>query len=219
VIASHAPVTARAPTLRRALRLEYLTVGWNVVEGVIGVGAGLAAGSVALIGFGLDSFVETASGGILVWRLVAERRMTDLASIERLDRRAHKLVGASLFLLALYVAGAGGWSLWSGERPEASVVGLVLTTVSLLVMRWLAGTKRQAAAALGSRAMQADAFQTTACWWLSLSALVGVGLNAAWGFWWADPAAAIAMTYFMVREGREAWRGEPCGCDQAAGGR
>ena len=213
MIASDVPLTSRAPTLRRALRLEYLTVGWNVVEGVIGAGAGLAAGSIALLGFGLDSFVETASGAILIWRLAAERRMTDRASVERLDRRAHKLVGVSLFLLALYVAGTGGWSLWSGERPRPSVVGLVLTAVSLLVMRWLARAKRQAAAALGSRAMQADAFQTTACWWLSLSALLGVGLNAAWGLWWADPVAAIVMTYFMVREGREAWRGEPCACD------
>jgi divalent metal cation (Fe/Co/Zn/Cd) transporter len=213
VIASDVPLASRAPTLRRALRLEYLTVGWNVVEGVIGAGAGLAAGSIALLGFGLDSFVETASGAILIWRLAAERRMTDRAGVERLDRRAHKLVGASLFLLALYVAGTGGWSLWSGERPRPSVVGLVLTAVSLLVMRWLARAKRQAAAALGSRAMQADAFQTTACWWLSLSALLGVGLNAAWGLWWADPVAAIVMTSFMVREGREAWRGEPCACD------
>jgi divalent metal cation (Fe/Co/Zn/Cd) transporter len=213
VIASDVPLTSRAPTLRRALRLEYLTVGWNVVEGVIGAGAGLAAGSIALLGFGLDSFVETASGAILIWRLAAERRMTDRAGVERLDRRAHKLVGASLFLLALYVAGAGGWSLWSGERPQPSVVGLVLTAVSLIVMRWLARAKRQVAVALGSRAMEADAFQTTACWWLSLSALLGVGLNAAWGLWWADPVAAIVMTSFMVREGREAWRGEPCACD------
>lgn len=203
----------RAPALKRALRLEYLTVGWNIAEGVIAVGAALAAGSVALLGFGLDSFVETASGVILIWRLAAERRISDPASIARLDARAHELVGASLFLLAVYVAGDAAWALWSREQPRPSIVGLVLTATSLFVMRWLAGAKRRAAAALGSRAMEADAFQTTACWWLSLSALLGVGLNTVWGLWWADPVAALSMTYFMVQEGREAWRSEPCGCE------
>jgi divalent metal cation (Fe/Co/Zn/Cd) transporter len=202
----------RAPALRTALRLEYLTVGWNVVEGIVAIAAGLAAGSVALLGFGLDSFVETVSGGVLIWRLAAERRMADPAAIKRLDRRAHRLVGGSLFLLAVYVAGDATWTLWTGERPRPSIVGVVLTAVSLFVMRWLAQAKRRSAVALGSRAMQADAFQTTACWWLSLSALVGIALNTAWGLWWADPAAALGMTYFMVSEGREAWRGEEC-CD------
>jgi divalent metal cation (Fe/Co/Zn/Cd) transporter len=210
---SDGAVDNRAPVLQRALRLEYLTVAWNVAEGIIGVSAGLAAGSVALLGFGLDSFVETASGGILIWRLMAERRISDPATIARLDARAHKLVGASLFLLAVYVAGDSALTLWSREQPRPSIVGLALTATSLVVMRWLARAKRRAAAALGSRAMEADAFQTTACWWLSLSALLGIGLNTVWGLWWADPVAALGMTYFMVQEGREAWRGERCGCE------
>jgi len=204
--------TARASALQHALRLEYLTVGWNVIEGLVAVGAGLAAGSVALLAFGLDSFVETASGGILIWRLATERRITERESVKRLDRRAHRLVGASLLLLALYVLADAAWTLWSRERPNPTAVGLVLTAVSLLVMQWLARAKRRAAVTLGSRALEADAFQTTACWWLSLSALVGIGLNATWGLWWADPAAALAMTYFLAQEGREAWRGEDC-CD------
>ena len=204
--------TARASALQHALRLEYLTVGWNVIEGLVAVGAGLAAGSVALLAFGLDSFVETASGGILIWRLATERRITDRESVERLDRRAHRLVGASLLLLALYVLADAAWTLWSRERPNPTAVGLVLTAVSLLVMQWLARAKRRAAVILGSRALEADAFQTTACWWLSLSALVGIGLNAMWGLWWADPVAALVMTYFLAQEGREAWRGEDC-CD------
>lgn len=210
---SEVALGARAPALKRALRLEYLTVAWNVAEGVIAVGVGLAAGSVALLAFGLDSFVETASGGILIWRLAAERRISDPVSIARLDARAHKLVGASLLLLAVYVAGDAALALWSREQPRPSIVGLALTATSLVVMKWLAGAKRRAAAALGSRAMEADAFQTTACWWLSLSALLGIGLNTVWGFWWADPVAALGMTYFMVQEGREAWRGEHCGCE------
>jgi len=204
----------RAPVLRHALRLEYLTVGWNVVEGVIAVAAALAAGSVVLLGFGLDSFVETASGGILIWRLAAERRMTDPASVEHLDHRARRFVGGSLFLLALYVGADAAWTLWSGDRPQPTLVGVVLTAVSLFVMRWLAKAKRRVAAALGSRALEADAFQTTACWWLSLSALAGIGLNTLWGLWWADPAAALVMTWFIAREGREGWSGKACGCDR-----
>lgn len=201
----------RGRLLKRALRLEWLTVGWNVVEGLIAVAAALAAGSVALLGFGIDSFVESASGAILVWRLLAEMgRAADAHAIERLDRRARKLVSLSLFALALYVAVDASLALWRNERPEASLVGIVLTCVSILVMLWLGRAKRRAAGALGSRALAADAFQTTACWWLSIITLAGIGLNAAFGWWWADPVAALGMTPLLIREGVEAWRGEDC---------
>ncbi len=203
----------REALLRHALRLEWLTVGWNIAEGLIAVWAALMAGSVALLGFGIDSFVESASGGILIWRLLAEKRAAaDRHAIERLDHRARKLVAVSLFALALWVGIDASLSLWRGERPEASLVGIVLTVVSILAMIWLARAKRRAAAALGSRALEADAFQTTACFWLSVITLSGVGLNAALGWWWADPVAALGMTVFLVREGSEAWRGEECGC-------
>lgn len=202
----------RGGILRHALHLEYLTVGWNVVEGVIAVAAALAAGSVALLGFGIDSFVESASGAVLIWRLLAERTAADHRAIERLDRRAHQLVGATLFLLAAYVAVDAGLALWNRERPEPSPVGIVLTAISMAVMVWLARAKRRAASGLGSQALAADAFQTTACFWLSVITLIGIGLNAALGWWWADPAAALGMTVFLVREGSEAWRGEDCGC-------
>jgi divalent metal cation (Fe/Co/Zn/Cd) transporter len=193
------------------LRLEWLTVGWNVAEGVIAVAAALAAGSVALLGFGIDSFVESASGGVLIWRLLAEKGTgADRTAVERLDRRAHKLVALSLFALALYVALDASVALWQGERPEASPVGIALTLVSMVVMLWLGRAKRRAAAALASRALRADAFQTTACWWLSVITLAGIGLNAALGWWWADPVAALGMTPLLIREGREAWRAEDC---------
>jgi divalent metal cation (Fe/Co/Zn/Cd) transporter len=199
--------------LQRALGLEYLTVGWNVVEGVVGVAAALAAGSVALLGFGIDSFVESASGAVLIWRLLAERRTAfDPEAVERLDRRAHQLVGATLFLLAAYVAIEASLSLWRRERPEASPVGIALTLISMAAMLWLARAKRRAASGLGSHALKADAFQTTACFWLSVITLAGIGLNAALGWWWADPAAALGMTTLLVHEGREAWRGDEC-CD------
>jgi divalent metal cation (Fe/Co/Zn/Cd) transporter len=200
----------RSDLLRRALSLEWLTVGWNVLEGLIAVAAALAAGSVALLGFGLDSFVESASGGILIWRLLAEKRAVDHHAVERLDRRARRLVAISLFALALYVAINASFSLWRAERPGASPVGMVVTILSMLVMVWLARAKRRAAVALGSRALEADAFQATACWWLSSITLAGIGLNAAFGWWWADPVAALSMTLLLIREGNEAWRGEVC---------
>jgi divalent metal cation (Fe/Co/Zn/Cd) transporter len=196
----------------RALRLEYLTVGWNAVEGVIGVWAALAAGSVALLGFGIDSFVEGASALILIWRLRAEESAKDAAAVDALDRRAHKLVALSLFALAAYVAYEAVMSLWRGEHPRPSALGMGITAVSIGVMVWLARAKRRAAAALHSRALAADAFQTTACWWLSIVTLGGVGLNALFGWWWADQVAALAMTLLIAVEGREAWRGEDCEC-------
>jgi len=205
----HAP---RGQVLSHALRLEYLTVGWNLVEGAVAVAAAVAAGSVALLGFGIDSFVESASGAVLIWRLLAESRAANPGAVERLDRQAHRLVGLSLLLLAAFVAIDAGLTLWKQERPEPSPVGIVLTAISMIVMVWLARAKRRAAAGLGSRALAADAFQTTACFWLSVLTLAGIGLNAAFGWWWADPAAALGMTVFLVREGSEAWRGEDCGC-------
>lgn len=199
---------ARAGQLRRALGLESLTVGWNLVEGVVAVAAALAAGSVALLAFGIDSFVEMTSGGVLVWRLLAERHARDLEAVERIDRIAHKLVSVSLFMLAAWVIYDAGTTLWFRERPDVSIIGIVLTAISLVVMLWLARAKRRMAAELQSRALESDAFQTTACWWLSLIALGGMALNAALGWWWADPVAALGATVFIVKEGLEAWRGE-----------
>lgn len=206
--------TPRAESIRHALRLEYLTIGWNLVEGLVAVSAAVLAGSVALFGFGIDSFVESASGAVLVWRLLAERRGMHPEEVKRLDARAHKLVGASLFLLAAYIALDAGAALWHREEPRPTMVGIALTIVSIAAMQWLARAKRRAARRLRSRALEADAFQTTACFWLSIITLGGIGLNAALGWWWADPAAALGMTVFLTREGLEAWRGEACGCGE-----
>ena len=208
----------RDALLRHALHLEYLTVGWNVVEGIVAIAAAAAAGSVALLGFGIDSFVESASGIILVWRLHAERRAADERRIEQVERRAQRLVALSLALLAAYVAVQATTSLAAGERPEASPVGLALAVASLVVMWWLARAKRRVAVRLGSRAMGADAFQTEACFWLSVFLLVGIGANAAFGLWWADAVAALGMTVFIGREALEAWRGETGEADEASAG-
>ncbi len=206
------PEKERQQLVARGLWLEALTIGWNVVEGVVSVAAALAAGSVALLGFGIDSFVETTSGLILVWRLRAERGVSDPAAIDRLDRRAHKGVAWSLFLLAAYIALDATKALLAREPPEPSLVGIIITALSLAAMGFLARAKRRVAHGLDSRAMLADSFQTTACFWLSLITLIGIGLNALLGWWWADPLAALAMTWFLVAEGREAWRGENCSC-------
>ncbi len=208
------PLLPREALLTKALWLEYLTVGWNVIEGVIAVIAAIAAGSVALMGFGIDSFVESASGLVLIWRLAAEGRHASALAIERVERRAQRLVAISLFGLAAYITGDAAYSLVTGERPAPSTVGMVLTAVSLVVMWWLARAKLRAARSLGSRALESDAFQTTACWWLSVAALVGIGLNAVLSWWWADPVAAVVISLLITREGREAWRGENC-CEVA----
>lgn len=202
----------RPLNLKRGLRLEYLTVGWNVVEGIVAVTAGIAAGSIALIGFGVDSFVETISGAVIIWRLMAEiRGRYDDEAMERIEQRAERIVGVAFLLLAAYVGFEAVRALINREAPDASPVGIALTAVSIVVMLWLARAKRRTGEALGSRAMLADAQQTYACWYLSVVALAGLALNAAFGFWWADPVAALGITVLLVREGLEALRGEKDG--------
>lgn len=206
---SLAATPARRALLDRGLRLEYLTVGWNLVEGVIAVTAAVAAGSVALLGFGIDSFVESLSGSVLIWRLRSESTGDrDPGAIERIERRAEQVVGFSFFALAAYVVFDATTTLLKQERPDASPLGIALTALSIGVMLWLAGAKRRVAGELGSRALAADAEQTQACWYLSLVVLTGIGLNALFGWWWADPVAALGVSALLIREGREAWNGE-----------
>lgn len=199
----------RPALLRRGVLLEYFTVGWNILEGLVAIVAGLVSGSVALVAFGVDSFVETISGVVLIWRLRTEERGDlDEEALERVERRAELLVGAAFMLLAAYVAFESVRTLLAAEEPEASPVGIVLTAVSIGVMLWLAKAKRETGEALGSRALIADSKQTRACWYLSAVALVGLGLNAVLGWWWADPLAALAIAVLLVREGWEALSGE-----------
>ena len=195
---------AQATLQRQGVRLEAATIGWNAVEAVIGITAGLAASSVALIGFGLDSIVEVGAAVVVLWQFlgVAEER----------ERVALRVIGASFFLLAAYVTVSSLSYLLTGAEPEASGVGIVLTAVSLVVMPGLAWAKRRTALAMNSRTLLADSKETAFCAWLSASTLAGLGLNAALGLWWADPAAALVIASFAVREGREAWTGDDC-CD------
>lgn len=200
--------TLRAGFLHRWLQLEYLTVGWNIVEGAVAITLAVMANSVALLAFGVDSLIESISGGVLIWRLRAERGGEHEDAVEAIERYAERLVGISFFILGAYVAMNAARSLVEHSEPEASPAGMVLIVVSIGVMVWLARAKRQTADGLGSRALHADAAQTIACWRLSVIALGGIALNAAFGWWWADPAAALGITVLLALEGLEAWRGE-----------
>jgi len=197
----------RSQHLRHGILLEYLTIGWNVVEGFVAVASGVASGSIVLLGFGIDSFIETSSGGILLWRLHAEHRGQDS---QRVERRALILVGVSFMLLAGYIAFDSIKSLLQREAPERSLVGIGIAVLSLIVMPWLARAKRQAAGDLDSRALRADSRQTFLCAYLSVILLGGLLLNALLGWWWADPVAALVMVPVIVKEGREALKGEAC---------
>ena len=188
--------------LRRAQRLGIFTVAWNIVEGAVAIVAAWFAGSRALAGFGLDSAVESVSATVLLWRLGAERR--DPERVERVERVAVRAIGVSFVLLAGYIAYEAVRSLALHDRPQASLVGIALTLVSLAVMPLLARRKRRVAVALDSCAAQADSAQTRACAYLSAVVVTGLVLNAAFGWWWADPAAALGVVVFLVLEGREA---------------
>lgn len=197
----------RVAQVSRGIRLEYLTIVWNLLEGMVAVFSGAVAGSVALIAFGVDSFIECSSGSVLLWRLHSERRGR---SPERLEKVALRLVGVSFLLLATYVAFQAIADLWKREAPERSLIGIGLALLSLIVMPWLARQKRRTAQSLSSAALHADSRQTSLCAYLSAILLGGLLLNAALGWWWADPIAALAMTPIIVREGVEAIRGEHC---------
>jgi cation diffusion facilitator family transporter len=199
---SAAATAARREELHhRGVRLEVFTVAWNAVEGVVAIGAGIATGSVSLIGFGADSFIEVISAVALLWRL---RKAGPNASAEErgeAERRALYMVAATFFFLAAYIAYEAFGALLSGEGPEDSTVGLVLSVVSLLVMPALAYGKQRTGREMGSEALKADAVETWVCSYLSLALLAGVGLNAAFGWWWADPVGAVAMLPVILWQG------------------
>ena len=191
---------------QKGRNLEYLTIGWNSLEAVAAIAAGLFAGSVALIGFGFDSIIEVSSGAIILWRL---------ASGEHREKLALKLVGISLIALAAYVGFDAIKSLVLKKSPEISYIGIAIAALSLVVMPLLARAKRNVAAQLNSRAMMADSKQTDICAYLSAILLGGLLLNALFGFWWADPLAALIMIPIIIKEGTEALRGETC-CAQSS---
>lgn len=201
--------SGRSEQVRRGRWLEYFTVGYNSIEGLLAVGSGLIAGSIALVGFGFDSAIEVLSGSILIWRLHTD---ADATRRDAREKRALKLVGWSFLVLAAWITWDGVISLWNREAPDESLVGIAVAAVSLVVMPLLVRAKREVAAAISSRALDADATQTALCTWLSAILLAGLILNATLGWWWADPVAALVMVPIIAFEGVEALRGEECAC-------
>lgn len=201
----------RRAQVRRGRLLEYFTVGYNSLEGIVAIGSGLLAGSIALVGFGFDSVIEVISGLALLWRLYGD---ADESKRERLEQLALRIVGGSFLLLAAYVTFDAGKALVHREVPDESPIGIAIAALSLVVMPLLVRAKRRVANAIGSRALAADATQTALCTYLSAILLGGLLLNALAGWWWADPVAALVMVPIIIREGLEGIRGEHCddGC-------
>jgi divalent metal cation (Fe/Co/Zn/Cd) transporter len=194
----------------RGRRLEYVTILWNSLEGVLALVAGALAGSVSLMGFGVDSFIEVTSGAAVLWRMSSDH---DAEAWERRERLALRIVGIAFLALAAYVIVEAIRDLAARAAPDASPLGIAVACASLVAMPLLARAKRTVGDAMGSRAMHADAAQTDFCAYLSGILLVGLALNAAFGLWWADPVAGLVMVPIIANEGIKALRGDPCHCD------
>ena len=201
----------REALIREAFKLEWLTIGWMSVEAAIAIASGIAAGSLVLTAFGLDSLIELASGGVLMWRLSVELRHGQAFS-EDAERAASRIAGGLLFALAAYVTIAALWSLWTRQGEGFSWPGFAVAVAAIPAMRYLAHRKIAIAEKLGSRALRADAMEAVTCGWLSL--VVVVSLAAQWllGAWWIDGVGSLAIVWLLVKEGREGWSGEECGC-------
>jgi divalent metal cation (Fe/Co/Zn/Cd) transporter len=203
------PTPERVALIRQAFHLEWLTVTWMVVESIVAIGAGVAAGSLTLMAFGLDSVIELASAGVLIWRLTVELRHGQAFS-ERAERTASRLGGALLFALAAYIVAGAAWSLWTRHGESFSLPGLIVALLAMPIMILLARRKISIAAQLGSRAMRADAAESITCGWLSLVVVAGLVANFLLDAWWVDAVTSLAIVGFVVKEAREAWSGEDC---------
>ena len=203
------PTPQRAALIRQAFRLEWVTIAWMVIEGGVAIGAGVAAGSLTLLAFGLDSAIELVSAGVLIWRLDVELRRGRAFS-ERAERTAGKIGGGLLFVLAAYIVAGAGWSLWTRHGETFSPPGLILAMLAMPIMALLARSKIAIATKLGSRAMRADAIESITCGWLSLVVVIGLLAELGLGAWWVDGVTSLAIVSFVLKEGREAWSGEEC---------
>jgi divalent metal cation (Fe/Co/Zn/Cd) transporter len=205
---SNSPPALTYNWARIGLWLVAATMAYNVVEGAIALWAGIRASSIALVGFGLDSYIECAAATALFWRLALEARGAPSESIEKSEQRVHRFVGATFVALALYVLGQAGWTLLTRDAPGESFVGIILAVASLVIMPLVSWGKLHAAKAINSAALRAEAKETLACSYLSFTLLLGLVANATAGWWWADPLAALLMVPWLVKEGIEGLRGE-----------
>ncbi|MCL4534638.1 MAG: cation transporter [Bacteroidetes bacterium] len=205
----------RRSDLRRGLFIEGVTIAWMVVEAVVALAVGVMARSGAALAFGLDSLIELASAGVLIWRLRAEFGAAMPDEIEAAERRAGRLVGGALFALAGYTVFQSAVTLLLRIEPERSLVGIGLALAALVGMPILARVKRNVASSIGSAALRGDAACSITCAYMAAALLAGLALNALFGWWWADPISALGIVYFLIREGREAWSGDEC-CDDCS---
>src|SRR5258708_39933001 len=206
---SETALLERTAIVRHGRRLEYFTIAWNAVEGLVAVIAGVVAGSISLVGFGIDSFIEVTSGSVLLWRMAVD---ADLQRREQNEKLSLRIVGVCFLVLAAYVGYESISDLVTKKAPEHSIPGITLACVSLVVMPLLSRAKKKVANELRSSAMHADAKQTDFCFYLSGILLIGLVLNALLGWWWADPIAALIMVPLIAKEGADAMKGETC-CD------
>ncbi len=200
-------MTDRQALARRGQRLAYFTIVWNSIEGLVAVASGVLAGSISLVGFGVDSFIEVTSGSALLWRMTMD---DDEHRREAVERRTLRIIGGCFLVLAAYVAFEALRDLVGDDRPAHSLPGIVLACVSLVVMPLLSRAKRRIGVAMGSLAVHADARQTEFCTYMSAILLGGLLFNALWGWWWADPVAALVMVPIIAKEGVNGLRADPC---------
>jgi divalent metal cation (Fe/Co/Zn/Cd) transporter len=208
---SRAQSAQRVQLIRQAFWLEWITIAWMVVEAAVAIGSGLAAGSITLLAFGIDSLIELVSAAVLIWRLTVELRHGQAFS-EDAERLASRIGGGLLFALAAYVIASAAWSLWTRHGEEFSATGLAVALLAMPIMCVLAKRKLAIAEKLGSRALRADAIESITCGWLSFVVVVGLIAQLLIGAWWIDAVTSLGIVWFLVKEGREAWQGEACGC-------
>lgn len=206
---SEAVPLTRSDLVQRAFRLEWLTIGWMTIEALVAVGSGIAARSVTLLAFGLDSVIELASAGVLMWRLTVEMKHGQEFS-EAAEERASKLAAALLFGLALYVVVSAVWSLWHRQGADFSLPGFLVALVAIPAMYALSRAKIWVADALGSRSLRADAAEAITCGYLSVAVVIGLVAQILFRAWWVDSVTSLAIVYFLLKEGREAWQGDDC---------
>lgn len=203
------PDSARRPLIREAFRLEWLTMGWMSIEAGVSIAAGISAGSLVLVAFGIDSMIELASAGVLMWRLSVELRHGQKFS-EGAERVASRIGGGLLFALTAYVIGAAAWNLGTGTGAEFSLAGFLVALIAIPAMRYLAHRKIAIAEKIGSSALRADAMEAVTCGWLSLVVVVSLAVQWLLGAWWINGVGSLAIVYFLLKEGREAWSGDEC---------
>jgi divalent metal cation (Fe/Co/Zn/Cd) transporter len=212
------PASTRKGDVRLGVWIELVTILWMTIEASIAITVGFASRSVSLQGFGMDSIVELIAGGILLWRLLVEQRGGAVSRIEEAERRSTFVTAISLFALAIYIAGDSAFTFITQTRPESSWWGIALAVAAAIIMPLLWQGKLRVAKRIGSAALKADAACSVTCAYMSLTLLVGLLLNRIFGWWWADPLAALVLIYFLVQEGREAWHeartGETCSCGE-----